>query len=103
MATWFTADLHLGHSSIIDYCDRPFANVDAMNRALIDNWNHAVAEDDTVWVIGDFALGKIAETLPLVADLTATLTTAGASGEPASPQIRCISGDLRYGYCLTDT
>ncbi len=66
MATWFTADLHLGHRNIIDYCDRPFADVDAMNRALIDNWNHAVAEDDTVWVVGDFALGKIAETLKRV-------------------------------------
>ena len=65
MATWFTADLHLGHSNIIDYCGRPFANVDAMSRALIDNWNQAIAEDDTIWVIGDFALGKIAETLPL--------------------------------------
>ena len=65
MATWFTADLHLGHSNIIDYCGRPFANVDAMSRALIDNWNQAIAEDDTIWVISDFALGKIAETLPL--------------------------------------
>ena len=52
-ATWFTADLHLGHSNIIDYSDRPFANVDAKDRALIDNWNEAVAEDDTVWVVGD--------------------------------------------------
>lgn len=70
MATWFTADLHLGHSNIIDYCNRPFADVDAMNRALIANWNEVVAKDDTVWVVGDFALGKIVETLPLVAELT---------------------------------
>ncbi len=70
MATWFTADLHLGHSNIIGYCDRPFADVDAMDRALIGNWNQVVTEGDTVWVIGDFALGKIAETLPLVAELT---------------------------------
>jgi len=69
MATWFTADLHLGHSNIIEYCDRPFTDVDEMNRALIDNWNEAVAADDTVWVIGDFALGKIADTLRLVAEL----------------------------------
>ena len=38
MATWFTTDLHLGHSNIIDYCGRPFANVDAMSRALIDTF-----------------------------------------------------------------
>jgi len=36
MATWFTADLHLGHRNIIDYCDPPFADVEAMNRALSD-------------------------------------------------------------------
>lgn len=69
MATWFTADLHLGHRNIIDYCGRPFADVDAMNRALVDNWNEVVAEDDTVWVVGDFALGKIAETLPIAGEL----------------------------------
>lgn len=40
-----------------------------MNRALIDDWNETVAENDTVWVIGEFALGKIAETLPIAADL----------------------------------
>ena len=70
MATWFTTDLHLGHRNIIDYCDRPFADADAMNRALIDNWNETVADNDTVWVIGDFALGKIAETLPRVTELS---------------------------------
>jgi len=69
MATWFTADLHLGHHNIIDYCDRPFTDVRAMNRALIDNWNEAVAEDDTIWIVGDFALGEITETLPIAAEL----------------------------------
>ncbi len=69
MTTWFTADLHLGHRNIIDYCNRPFADVDAMNRALIANWNQVVGADDTVWVVGDFALGKIAETLPLASAL----------------------------------
>lgn len=69
MATWFTADLHLGHRNIIDYCDRPFADIDAMNRSLVDNWNEVVAEDDTVWVVGDFALGKIAATLPIATEL----------------------------------
>ena len=70
MATWFTADLHLGHRNIIDYCDRPFTDVDVMNRALVDNWNEVVAEDDTVWIVGDFALGTIAETLPIVGELS---------------------------------
>lgn len=69
MTTWFTADLHLGHRNIIDYCNRPFRDVESMNHALIENWNDSVAPDDVVWVIGDFALGKIGETLPLVSTL----------------------------------
>jgi calcineurin-like phosphoesterase family protein len=69
VTTWFTADLHLGHHNIIDYCNRPFHDVHAMNDALVENWNEAVAPGDTVWVVGDFALGKIADTLPLVSKL----------------------------------
>jgi calcineurin-like phosphoesterase family protein len=69
MTTWFTADLHLGHGNIIDYCARPFDDTEAMNRALVDGWNDVVADDDDVWVLGDFALGKLADTLPLVGEL----------------------------------
>jgi calcineurin-like phosphoesterase family protein len=69
MTTWFTADLHLGHRNIIDYCGRPFGDAEAMNRALVDGWNDVVVEDDDVWVLGDFALGKLADTLPLVREL----------------------------------
>jgi len=69
MTIWFTADLHLGHHNIIEYCQRPFSDVDAMNTALVDRWNSAVDPADTVYVVGDFALGKIADTLPLASRL----------------------------------
>ena len=69
MTTWFTADLHLGHRNILDYCSRPFTDVGSMNDTLIDNWNDVVAPNDTVWIVGDFALGKIDDTLPLVSAL----------------------------------
>lgn len=53
---WFTADLHLGHANIIKYCRRPFSTVDEMNEAIVSNWNAAVKPQDSVWVLGDFAL-----------------------------------------------
>lgn len=96
MATWFTADLHLGHRNIIDYCDRPFADVDAMNRALIDNWNEVVTETDTVWVLGDFALGKIAKTLPLVAELKGRKTLLAGNHD------RCWAGHGRRAEGWTE-
>ena len=69
MTTWFTADLHLGHANIIRYCERPFADAEAMNRSLVQGWNDTVGADDTVWVLGDVALGKISETLTMIAEL----------------------------------
>ena len=96
MTTWFTADLHLGHRNIIDYCSRPFSNVDAMNDALIERWNETVAADDTVWVVGDFALGKIAETLPLVA------TLQGRKILVAGNHDRCWAGHRRRADSWTE-
>ena len=55
MTTFFTADLHLGHQGIIHLCKRPFADVETMDRAIIDRWNAVVGPEDEVWVIGDFA------------------------------------------------
>ncbi|MCU1387922.1 MAG: metallophosphoesterase [Ilumatobacteraceae bacterium] len=72
MARFWTSDLHLGHANIIRYCHRPFADVDAMNAALIDRWNDTVEDSDEVWVLGDFALGAIAEMLPLAQRLRGT-------------------------------
>lgn len=69
MRRWFTADLHLGHANIIRYCQRPFADAATMNAELIRRWNETVDDADEVWVLGDVALGTIAETLPLVSEL----------------------------------
>ncbi len=55
---WFTSDTHYGHANIIKYCQRPFPDLDAMNRAMITNWNAVVGPRDTVYHLGDFAMGK---------------------------------------------
>ncbi|MGH9123317.1 MAG: metallophosphoesterase family protein [Acidimicrobiales bacterium] len=69
MTVWFTSDHHFGHANIIGYSRRPFAGVEAMNEALIEGWNDTVGDGDEVWVLGDFALGRIEATLPLVESL----------------------------------
>lgn len=53
--TWFTADTHFGHAAIIGHCNRPFADVDEMDAALIANINETVAPNDTLYHLGDFA------------------------------------------------
>ena len=53
-----TSDTHFSHVNIIKYCNRPYASVEEMNNALIDNWNSVVKNDDLVIHLGDFALGR---------------------------------------------
>jgi calcineurin-like phosphoesterase family protein len=69
VARFWTSDLHFGHANIIRYCDRPFADVDAMNRALVDRWNDVVSPADDVWILGDVAMGPIDESLAFVGQL----------------------------------
>ncbi|MDE6750857.1 MAG: metallophosphoesterase [Lachnospiraceae bacterium] len=52
---WFTSDLHLGHRSAINMCERPFETVEEMNETLIWNFNSGVKENDTVYILGDIA------------------------------------------------
>ena len=72
MRKFYTSDLHFGHQNIIKYSGRPYGSVEEMNEALIENWNNVVRPDDDVWVLGDVAMGKIAESLPLCKRLNGT-------------------------------
>ena len=62
---WFTADSHFGHVNILNYTKRPWSTVDQMNEALVENWNAVVAPEDTVIVLGDFAMGVRKDTCPI--------------------------------------
>lgn len=54
---WFTSDHHFFHANVIRYASRPFSDVEEMNEALIARWNETVRADDTVYHLGDFAMG----------------------------------------------
>lgn len=55
MNTFFIADPHFGHAKIIDYENRPFADVTEMDHKLIENWNSVVTKSDKVYLLGDFS------------------------------------------------
>ena len=56
--TFLIADTHFGHEAIIRYERRPFADAAEMDTHLLANWNAAVAQDDLVYMLGDFALAS---------------------------------------------
>ena len=51
---FFTADTHFCHGNIINICNRPFKDTEAMNKTLINNWNTYVTDHDEVYILGDF-------------------------------------------------
>lgn len=55
---FFTSDTHFGHSNVIRYSNRPFANAQEMDEALIKNWNERVKPSDTLYHLGDFAFHR---------------------------------------------
>lgn len=89
MTTWFTSDLHFGHERIIELCNRPFRNFTHMNAELLNRWNQVVEETDTVFVLGDLALGKLSDSLQFAAQLLGKKYLVPGNHD------RCWSGNKR--------
>jgi calcineurin-like phosphoesterase family protein len=53
---WVTSDEHFSHFKIIEYCNRPFSDVQEMDRTIVDNHNSLVKSEDVVYHVGDFMM-----------------------------------------------
>ena len=53
MITHFTSDMHYGHSNIIAHAERPFDDVDEMDRVLEERYRAVVRDSDVVLWVGD--------------------------------------------------
>ena len=69
----FTADWHLYHKNVIEYCDRPFKSMDEMMEVLITNYTFAVAEADLVFWLGDITLKENNEYKPYISKIIRSL------------------------------
>lgn len=53
MAIFVTSDEHFEHANVINFCKRPFANVDEMREKMIHRHNSRVKAGDLVYHLGD--------------------------------------------------
>lgn len=65
---FLTSDCHFNHKNILAYEpeSRPFATIEEMNEAIINNWNSVVTDEDEVWVCGDFFMGQLTAIDPIL-------------------------------------
>lgn len=65
MSVFLTSDWHFGHAAMPKTGRgwRPFETMQDHDETLIANHNYLVGPDDVVWVLGDVAMGKIADSL----------------------------------------
>ncbi len=55
MRRFFTADEHTDHANVIDFCERPFADLGIMVDELVYRHNHVVRPCDVTYHLGDVA------------------------------------------------
>lgn len=60
---YFTSDTHFGSSRTLNLSRRPFSTVDDMDKAMLDNYNSKVTDDDIVYHLGDFGDYKFAKSM----------------------------------------
>lgn len=52
---YYISDTHFGDERVMRLARRPFASVGQMDEILCKKWNGRVGNDDTVYIVGDFA------------------------------------------------
>lgn len=62
--TFLVADTHFGHKGVTEFLRddgtklRPWDNVEAMDEALVENWNKVVRAKDKVYHLGDAVINR---------------------------------------------
>ncbi|MBS1697806.1 MAG: metallophosphoesterase family protein [Actinobacteria bacterium] len=82
---YITSDTHFSHARISELAARPFGSVTEMDAELIRRWNQVVAPADVVLHLGDVALGPIADSLPLTAQLNGRKFLVPGNHDRVSP------------------
>lgn len=54
MTAYFTGDLHLGHTGVLEFAGRPWGTIEEHDAAIVENVNETVGRNDKLYILGDF-------------------------------------------------
>ena len=66
---FFIADTHFGHANVLKHDKRPFADIEAHDKSLIENWNRVLNDDDECYILGDVSWLKPEQTVEILKQL----------------------------------
>lgn len=85
MTTFFTSDLHFGHANIIEYCGRPYRDVEEMDEDLIERFNSKVGPEDRTIFMGDILMGRFDVSIERLEQLNGELIVVPGNHDPLFP------------------
>ena len=54
----YISDLHLFHSNVLKFDNRPFSNIEEMENTIITDWNNTINKNDCTYILGDLIWSK---------------------------------------------
>ena len=66
---YYISDLHFGHKNSLSFDNRPFADIEIHDQAIINNWNNTVSIDDDVYILGDISWHNATKTIEIFKSL----------------------------------
>lgn len=70
MTNFFISDTHIGHANILHLGrGRPFGSLEHMASSMRNSWFEAIQPEDTVYVMGDIAMGNFEQSIEWFRDL----------------------------------
>ncbi|GAA2230432.1 metallophosphoesterase family protein [Herbiconiux moechotypicola] len=93
MTVYYTSDLHLGHRRVSEI--RGFGDVEEHDAAVADGWKSVVRPDDTVYVLGDVAMGGFDAALAKIRALPGTKRLIAGNHDPVHPMHRTAPREIQ--------
>lgn len=66
---YFISDLHFNHDKEFLYGYRGFDSIEEHNKEIVKRFNSKVSDDDTVYILGDVAMGDMDSSIELLKQL----------------------------------